>query len=94
MPTVAVGARELKTHLGAWLDRVRGGQHVVVTDRGVPVAELRPLSAEPDGLAERLARAELGGLLIRPAGNPLPTLRPISRRGLDLSGALDREDRV
>lgn len=94
MSTVAVGARDLKTHLGAWLERVRGGQHVLVTDRGVPVAELRPLPAGPDGLAEKLARAELGGLLVRPEGSALPSRRPVARRGLDLSGALDREDRV
>jgi len=94
MELVAVGARELKTHLGAWLDRVRSGQHVVVTDRGVPVAELRPLSPGPDALAGRLARAEVRGLLSRPSDAPLPARRPISRRGLDLSGALVREDRI
>lgn len=94
MALVAVGARELKTHLGAWLDRVRSGQNVVVTDRGVPVAELRPLAPAPDALAERLARAEVRGLLSRPSESALPVRRPVSRRGLDLSGALSREDRI
>ena len=94
MGPIAVGARELKTHMGAWLERVRSGQHVVVTDRGVPVAELRPLSITPGGLAERLARAEVCGLVSRPTGSALPACRPVSRPGLDLSGALAREDRT
>ena len=36
-----VGIRELKAHLSACLRRVRKGEVVVVTDRGVPVAEIR-----------------------------------------------------
>ena len=39
-----VGARELKARLGSYLRRVRQGQTLVVTDRGQPVAELRPLA--------------------------------------------------
>jgi prevent-host-death family protein len=38
-----VGARELKVRLGRYLRRVRQGQRLVVTDRGEPVAELRPI---------------------------------------------------
>lgn len=39
-----VGARELKTRLGTYLQRVREGRTLVVTDRGEPIAELRPLT--------------------------------------------------
>ena len=41
-----VGARELKTRLGTYLQRVREGRTLVVTDRGEPVAELRPLPSD------------------------------------------------
>jgi prevent-host-death family protein len=40
-----VGARELKTRLGGYLQKVRQGRTLVITDRGEPVAELRPLHA-------------------------------------------------
>jgi prevent-host-death family protein len=35
-----VAVSELRAHLGDWLDRARQGEHVVVTDRGVPVVKL------------------------------------------------------
>jgi prevent-host-death family protein len=40
-----VPVTELRAHLSEWLERVRGGDEVVVTDRGVPVARLLGLSA-------------------------------------------------
>ena len=35
-----VPVTELRAHLSDWLERVRGGEEVIVTDRGVPVARL------------------------------------------------------
>jgi len=40
-----VPVTELRAHLSEWLDRVRGGEEVVVTDRGVPVARLLGLTS-------------------------------------------------
>ena len=42
---VDVPVTELRAHLSDWLDRVREGEEVVVTDRGVPVARLLGISA-------------------------------------------------
>lgn len=41
-----VGIRELKVHLSDYLRKARAGESVVITDRGVQVAVLRPLSPE------------------------------------------------
>jgi prevent-host-death family protein len=38
-----VGIRELKAHLSAYLDRVQGGEEVIVTERGKPIARIEPL---------------------------------------------------
>ena len=57
----AVGARELKTRLGTYLRRVREGRTVLVTDRGEPVAERRPLPRDPRVSALNLRM----GLMIR-----------------------------
>lgn len=37
-----VGIRELKSHLSQYLAKVRGGETIVVTDRGQPVARIVP----------------------------------------------------
>lgn len=54
-----VGIRELRNHLSKYLDRVRAGEELVVTDRGTAVARILPMD-EPrpfdrlvrDGLVE------------------------------------------
>jgi prevent-host-death family protein len=70
-----VGARELKTRLGRYLNRVRRGDTIVVTDRSEPVAELRPIAAGRDPAGAALAKlAATGGLT-------LPTRRTLVRIG-------------
>ena len=39
---VTVGAFDAKTHLSSLLNKVAGGEHVLITRRGVPVARLVP----------------------------------------------------
>jgi prevent-host-death family protein len=48
-----VGVRELRQNLSVYLERVRGGERLEVTDRGLPVAALIPLPAPATAL-ERL----------------------------------------
>ena len=52
---VEVGVRELKNNLSRYLDRVREGAEVIVTDRGRPVARLSPIGQAADRLAELVA---------------------------------------
>lgn len=49
---VDVSVTELRAHLRDWLDRVRAGGEVVITDRGIPVARLAALDSA--GTLERL----------------------------------------
>ena len=90
-----VGSRELKTRLGTYLRRVRRGATLVVTDRGEPVAELRPVtdgaSPEDDGLA----KLEALGAVTRSLGVRLASLRPVRSKGRPASRAVieGREDR-
>jgi len=48
-----VAVSELRAHLSEWLYRVREGDEVVITDRGVPIARLLGLTAT--ATLERLA---------------------------------------
>ena len=58
-----VGIRELKNGLSKYIDRVRAGEEVIVTDRGRPVARLSSVDASEDRLADLVA----SGLVRAPA---------------------------
>jgi prevent-host-death family protein len=49
----AIGVRELRQHASRWLERVRRGESILVTDRGRPTAKLVPI--EPEGLDQLVA---------------------------------------
>jgi prevent-host-death family protein len=68
------GVAELKARLSHYLDRVRAGQEVVVTDRGRPVAKLIPIGRREakESRRERLLR---DGLLIGGHGRVRRSLR-------------------
>ena len=66
------GIAELKANLSRYVDRVKGGQEIVITERGRPVAKLVPLRLTERGESrrQRLARAglvQLGSGRIRPS---------------------------
>lgn len=50
-----VGIRELKNGLSKYIDRVRAGGEVIITDRGRPVARLSAVDASDDRLADLIA---------------------------------------
>lgn len=93
-----VGSRELKTRLGTYLERVRRGETIVVTDRGEPIAELRPIAEPVDRLEAALRRMEAEGLVTRPTKKgPLTPFKPIKlppgTPSIAEAIAEDREDR-
>jgi prevent-host-death family protein len=47
-----VGIRELKARLSELVERASEGEAIVITERGRPKAELRPLSPIQRGIAE------------------------------------------
>jgi prevent-host-death family protein len=89
-----VGARELKTRLGTYLRRVREGRTVIVTDRGEPIAELRPLTGN-GSLPSALVKLAAKGTITLPTRSALVSFQPIRSRAGSLSQAVleDREDR-
>ncbi|MEX1171500.1 MAG: type II toxin-antitoxin system prevent-host-death family antitoxin [Chloroflexota bacterium] len=61
---------EAKNGLSALIDRVKAGETVLITDRGVPVARLEPTGTSANGDDEgRLARLERAGLITRGTGD-------------------------
>lgn len=57
-----VAVTELRANLKHWLDRVREGDEVVVTERGVPVARILGVDAAP--IVESLTQQ---GVISKPA---------------------------
>lgn len=94
MERSVVGARELKTRLGTYLRRVRAGRTVLVTDRGEPIAELRPLQKDARVPAALLKLASERAVTL-PTRKAMAAFRPIQSRGRALSDVVveEREDR-
>jgi prevent-host-death family protein len=92
---VAVGCRELKTRLGSYLRRVKAGETILVTERGLPIAELRPL-ALGGGLEEQLYRLASQGLVSQEVRERavFRDFQPVvSRQSVSQAVLEDREDR-
>jgi prevent-host-death family protein len=49
-----VGVRELRQNLSVYLDRVKNGETLEVTEHGQPVAQLGPRVATPASVIDRL----------------------------------------
>jgi len=93
---ITVGSRELKNRLGTYLRQVRSGMTIVVTDRGAPVAELRPLQPAATDEQERLDTLVASGLLAPRTRTGLAERDPVMVAGADLTGAVreGREERL
>jgi prevent-host-death family protein len=59
---LTVGVRELKNQLSGFLDRVKAGEEITVTEHGRPIARLTSIS--PD--VERMAALVDAGIVIPP----------------------------
>jgi prevent-host-death family protein len=62
-----VSVTAFRADLRKWLDRVRSGEEIVVTERGVPVARVTPV-----GEAEWLEQLTREGILSRPLAPKRP----------------------
>jgi prevent-host-death family protein len=81
-----VGVRELRDQLSGYLDRVRHGEEIEVTERGRPIAMLVPLPESRANFAELVAAG-----VITPAARewrrtarlPVPAGEPLASAVLD-----------
>jgi len=49
---------DAKNGLSALLDRVRHGESILIEDRGIPVAQLNPVTGTGGGVASRFTGAD------------------------------------
>lgn len=87
-----LGLREANQNFSKAIRAVKAGQEVVLTERGKPIATIRPLKTwqNSDAVVKRLEEAGL----LRPAQkkSALPTWTPRPLKGVPLSRTL-REER-
>ena len=58
----SVNIAELKNHLSVYLNKVRGGEEIIVRDRNLPIARIVPLNRSTDQDDELTALAAQGKL--------------------------------
>jgi prevent-host-death family protein len=82
-----VGIKDLKVHLGRYVNRAAKGETITVTERGTPVAMLVPLSADRAAIDGLKRKGRVRGQGAKPLGLEVKVKR-LSRRDPDLSGAV------
>jgi len=83
----SVSVSQLKARLSEYLRRVKAGETVLVTERGRPIVEMKPLPSE--SLGEELTELVEAGL-VRPSTEPLPEGYWEEERPADPEGAVRR----
>lgn len=92
-----LGLREANQHFSKAIKAVRAGKEVILTDRGQPIAVIKPIKEEQalDATLKRMADEGLITLPSRKGPLPSPRWKPIRLKGKPLSQTIieDREDR-
>jgi prevent-host-death family protein len=90
MTQTTVGIRELKTRLSYYMQQVKAGATLVVTERGTPIGRIVP---QRPSVEERMQELVQAGLIAWD-GRKLPPLTPTAQaRGSKMVSDLLLEDR-
>ena len=88
-----LGLREANQHFSKAIRAVKAGKEVILTERGKPIAVIKPLKPK-DNLEARIRRLEAEGFL-RPAVKrgpmPAPRWKPLRIKGKPLSQTISEE---
>ena len=93
---MTLGLREANQKFAKAIRAVRAGRDVVLTDRGRPIAVIRPIARADDDeqTLERLAAAGIVRLARQPGPMPPARWKPVRVQGASVSDAVyeDREE--
>jgi prevent-host-death family protein len=82
-----VGIKDLKVHLGRYVNRAASGETITVTERGTPVAMLVPLSADRAAVEALKRTGRIRGRGVKPLALRVKS-KSQPRRDPDLAGAV------
>ena len=80
----SVGLREANVHFTSYITKVRAGAEIILTDRGVPIAIIKPITPAVSPLEIRIKQLEESGMLRRAKGEFTLTA-PVSCKGGPIS---------
>ena len=80
-----LGLREANQHFSKAIKAVRAGKEVILTERGQPIAVIRPIKDEPQSDAALNRMADEGLVTLPTRKGPLPRFAPVPISGKPLS---------
>lgn len=91
---IKVDLRETIMHFSKYMKLVRQGEKVIVTERGAPIAMIKPL-ARVMGPEQRIRLLEEQGVLKRSVRRTLPLGAPVALKGRAITQTVtgDRKER-
>ncbi len=91
-----LGLREANQHFSKAIKAVRAGKEVVLTERGQPIAVIRPIKDERESGAALKRMADEGLVTLPTRNGPLPRFQPVPISGTPLSQTIidERDDRA
>ena len=91
-----LGLREANQHFSRAIKAVRAGKEVILTDRGQPIAVIKPIKDAEDREAALERMANEGLIHLPSRTGPLPRFAPVHVKGKPLSRTIidDRDDRA
>jgi prevent-host-death family protein len=90
-----IGLREANLHFSRYIKMVKGGKEIVLTDRGKPLAIIKPFKQEEDPEG-RIRQMEEQGLLSPSVKEEFPLHKLVILKGMPLSMIVveEREERI
>ena len=90
-----VGLREANLHFSKFIKQVRGGEEIILTERGIPIATIKPI-LKKDNIISKLKALEQRGILKTAKRGKISDNIPIAIKGKPVSDIVieGREDRT
>jgi len=91
-----LGLREANQHFSKAIKAVRAGKEVILTERGQPIAVIKPIMTGPAEEATLKRMADEGLITLPSRKGPLPRFEPARIKGKPISQTIidERDDRV
>ena len=91
-----IGLREANQHFSKAIKAVRAGKEVVLTERGQPIAIIRPIREAQEHETVLKQMADEGLITLPSRKGPLPRFQPVQVKGKPLAQTIidDRDDRA
>lgn len=93
---IKVGLREANQHFSRYIKMLKNGDEIILTERGKPVAVIKPLRQEEDTEEKKIKQLEQQGILKHAEKERITLHRLITIPGKSLAQTLSegREERI